>query len=439
MEVRAFKCEVCNCQNELEVMVEANGRIFYFCQEHFADDTEYLPPMYLLNEQKEKIVSAINLRKKNLRDLEAGLVKKTNYFILKITGEMYKTMKRIRKTISNLDEYLDFILHRSAMFEAELKNLEFEDCEENIGKNLNTTDLEAVISDYYEKDFTKFSIFQLQSVDLSLASYNVASSLKVLAMHKVIIKETPDQVLLCPSKNIIIVSRQNLLQFYKSNESSTFAELKLDCPQINCMAITYNSDYLAAGTDSGLALICLRNFFLKDFKKINSGRIQKICPGNCSQSFATGNYDGKIMSWSVDINLNFMISRLGHPNDLAIAVTSLIMTMDDKFIVSGGNNKDILVWDRSNMELIFMFDACPGGVKCLAVCSDNIHIASVRLNDEVKLWNFKMKTLVWTIAKPNILIRQLGFSLDSKFLIACGQVKFVAWGLESPTKVLEFN
>ena len=76
---------------------------------------------------------------------------------------------------------------------------------------------------------------------------------------------------------------------------------------------------------------------------------------------------------------------MGHKN----SVTSVALTFDGKFIVSGSEDQTIKIWEYDTGTLVRTLTGHSDGVKSVAVSSDGKYIVSGSWDYIIKIWNFE--------------------------------------------------
>src|SRR5512138_610247 len=77
--------------------------------------------------------------------------------------------------------------------------------------------------------------------------------------------------------------------------------------------------------------------------------------------------------------------QLGH----ASTITSVVMTKDNRYIISGSLDKTIKIWDVSNNTLIKTLSGHDLGIKKIAISPDDRYIVSGGRDKTVKLWDME--------------------------------------------------
>lgn len=422
------------------------SKLRYFCEEHYEEHgmlvTDHVvhPPVHRSQEEKEAILSAI-LRKKSFFDqFSHNLISNTDELVSLIHQQLHMQLEKIRLIKLKFDYYLAFLTRTNCIFDDLAEKLLKQENSEEKAKKLNTANLKNSISKYFEKVLTSEGLNPPHSIsDFRLKSSitPIEAKLKILALSNIIVPKSQSltAIYFSAKKSLTVVGyNQGYLEFFNIFNPKPLKTLKLADLSVNCISETFDSNYIIVGLNGEVGVIKLSNF---DFELIqNVGSIREISPGHNLHSFVTGNRDGTLATWKVsEENIEFRERKCAHTTSVYRAITGLVITFDDKFVISAGTSEKIKVWDFANLVLVYVFEnACEGGVKTLAACNDLVHFASVRANDEVKLWDFQSRTLVRCIKNPGFHIEFLEFSLNGLFLIAVGPKQTVVWNISDATE-----
>ena len=72
-------------------------------------------------------------------------------------------------------------------------------------------------------------------------------------------------------------------------------------------------------------------------------------------------------------------------------VRSLVITKDDKYIISGSNDSTVRVWNFLKKTEETAFIGHNSSVNCVAVTNDNKFVVSGSDDESVRIWDFEEK------------------------------------------------
>ena len=106
--------------------------------------------------------------------------------------------------------------------------------------------------------------------------------------------------------------------------------------------------------------------------------------------------------------------QLGH----ASKITSIAMTSDNRYIISGSLDKTIKIWDTQANVLINTLSGHTSSIMKVAISPDNKYIASGSRDKTVKLWDFEKE--IFTYPGQSYSADYVGFSPDGKYIFSSG-------------------
>jgi WD40 repeat protein len=130
----------------------------------------------------------------------------------------------------------------------------------------------------------------------------------------------------------------------------------------------------------------------------------------------------------------------GHEED----VTSVAISKDRAFIVSGSKDKTVKIWDRKKEILLKTLKGHKEQVNTLAISDDGAYIASGSGNiDEdagksIKLWNSKTGELIETFKESgNHPILSLAITKHGKYIVSTSGESIKLWSSDHPTEPIK--
>jgi WD40 repeat protein len=117
-------------------------------------------------------------------------------------------------------------------------------------------------------------------------------------------------------------------------------------------------------------------------------------------------------------------------------IRTLAFTPDGKFLISGGDDNAILVWEVETGKFVRRLDGSSNWVMALAVSPDGKQLAAGGFDKMIRIWDLAAGTKVKDIPANNQYVLALGWSPDGKLIASGGQDKVVRlWDAESGKEV----
>jgi len=104
-------------------------------------------------------------------------------------------------------------------------------------------------------------------------------------------------------------------------------------------------------------------------------------------------------------------------------VNPIVYSVDGKYIISGGSDSTIRIWDVKTEECIKAIDAHSDNISEVTLSSDGKYIASGSLDKTIKIWKYDTGKLIKTIQIQNSRIISLAFSPNGKNIASFGSGK----------------
>jgi len=102
-------------------------------------------------------------------------------------------------------------------------------------------------------------------------------------------------------------------------------------------------------------------------------------------------------------------------------ITNVKYSKDNKYIVSGSNDKSIRIWDADSGKEISNIDDHGYKLENIAISGDNKWIASSDMNESIKLWDLETGVLTNTLDGHKGRIGGLFFNNDNSMLVSYGR------------------
>lgn len=126
-------------------------------------------------------------------------------------------------------------------------------------------------------------------------------------------------------------------------------------------------------------------------------------------------------------------------------ISSLAISKDSKYLVSGDRDGSICLWEISSGKHILEFKGHKGSrVNSVAISNDNKYVVSCshRSNNDntIKLWDLESFEEVQTFEGCNVSVNSVAISDNSKYIVAgCGDKKIKCWNLETGKEIQSFE
>ena len=108
-------------------------------------------------------------------------------------------------------------------------------------------------------------------------------------------------------------------------------------------------------------------------------------------------------------------------------VYSIAITSDNKYIVSGGADKTVRIWNLHNKVQESVLRAHSDSVFAIAITSDNNYIVSGG-DRTVKIWNFKNKTQGFVLQGHTDDVFSIAITCDNQYIVSGGYDQTVRFG-----------
>lgn len=194
-----------------------------------------------------------------------------------------------------------------------------------------------------------------------------------------------------PDDSLLLVGGKfNKLLVWKTADWSLHKEIDLET-SVESVTFTHAADRFAAGLGNGKIIL----FSYPEFKQL-----KKVVHTS----------EGKLYEIRGDKRAD---------------VNGVDFSNDDKYLVSGGMDGSIKIWDTDEMELIETLPGHNASVKSVKISPKNTCIASAstgqngRPENSIKIWDFESGKLIHTLTFP-LGMETVDFTPDGKYLAGAG-------------------
>jgi WD40 repeat protein len=120
----------------------------------------------------------------------------------------------------------------------------------------------------------------------------------------------------------------------------------------------------------------------------------------------------------------------------ASGVTSLLMSNNSRFVVSGGGLGDVRVWELRSRELVMHLKEHSGPVTSLAMYDDDVHVLSCSRDKSFLCWDLRKEKRISSHTQRMGAINDIAISRDQSLVFTVGQErKLTYWDLREPHPV----
>ena len=164
----------------------------------------------------------------------------------------------------------------------------------------------------------------------------------------------------------------------------------------------------------------------------SSGKAVPQCLLYSDEVVIVGCGDGQIRSYHSSSGEALWTIANAHSS----GITALAMSPNFKFIVSGGNNGEIRVWEIKSRELVCHLKEHSARVNGIKVYSDNMHVVSCSRDRSFLCWDLQQERRVSSHLQRMGGINALALSKDQQMIITVGQEKKISfWTLQNENPV----
>ena len=146
------------------------------------------------------------------------------------------------------------------------------------------------------------------------------------------------------------------------------------------------SDKFITSSHDGTIRLWDSNDYSVKARCVSNGQVAGVYP-LCSlftdEIILSGWSDGKIRAYRVDNNQQLWQIDNAHNN----GVTCIALSNNNKFIVSGGQEGEIRVWEIRSRELISHLKEHTSRVTKVQIFADDVHLLSCSRDKSIRIWD----------------------------------------------------
>lgn len=241
----------------------------------------------------------------------------------------------------------------------------------------------------------------------------LSEEISVLQSHALLKATAPDYIQEIQKRLIILPIIKHLKTTLGSQE-------KIESYLTNILNLFRAKFHNYTGYVAGNIINLLSNLSLKvsnkDFSNLNilQGNLQGITLNDID--FSNSNFDKTTFTETFGI------------------VFSLAFSPDDKFLVTGGINGEVCLWNWKENKQIFKRKEHKTIVNSVAFSDDYKTIASSSRDQTVKVWDIATAKCIFTFNAPNHYpIKSLVFYSDKNWLLGYSNKSIISWDLDTGT------
>ncbi len=151
------------------------------------------------------------------------------------------------------------------------------------------------------------------------------------------------------------------------------------------------------------------NFFCEDRK----AQITSVAISHDNSFIVTGFHDGTAKIWEVSSGKCIITTLEGHTD----SIYSVAISSNNRFIVTGSLDKTAKIWDVSSGNCINTLVGHTNWIFSVAISSDNSFILTGSKDNTAKIWNAQSGTCLNTLEGHRNTISSVAISSDNSFIV----------------------
>lgn len=225
-------------------------------------------------------------------------------------------------------------------------------------------------------------------------------------------------------KYFITGSNDGKIKIWDSDSGRLLKTISAHHADISSLAISSDCQY-AISVCYTINEVKIWNALTGDLIKTFYEAITSITLTPDDRYLISGSYDGTIKLRDV-VTGKIIRTLSGHKK----AVASITVTVDGRFIVSGSDDNTVKLWDISTGKLIRTFSGHSAGITRVAITKDGRYALSGSFDKTVKVWELATGRLITTFSGHSDYIRSISIHNDGQHVVSVGNENILkVWSL----------
>lgn len=175
-------------------------------------------------------------------------------------------------------------------------------------------------------------------------------------------------------------------------------------------------------------LLCSINFIFND-----SATTLSITPN--VNYIISGSTNRTIKVWNLKTKKLCFVLK-GHQQK----VTSLTVKPDDKYLISGSDDKTIKIWNLDTRKECFTLKGHKDSINTLSVTPDGKYVVSGSKDKTIKIWDLEQREEIFTFAGHTDSVNRIQVTSNGKFVISASSDKTIqVWDFKTRKVVAKFT
>ncbi|NEO52125.1 MAG: WD40 repeat domain-containing protein [Okeania sp. SIO3B5] len=149
----------------------------------------------------------------------------------------------------------------------------------------------------------------------------------------------------------------------------------------------------------------------------------------------SGSTNSTIKVWNME-KKKFLFALKGHKQK----VTALTITPDSKYLISGSKDKTIKVWNLKTKKQLLTFKGHGSSINTMSVTPDGNHLISGSKDKTIKIWNLKKEEEIRTFTGHTDSVNSVKVTSDGELVISASSDKTIqVWEFKTRKVIATFT